>query len=44
MQGNRQFDYTEARPEVTPGDCDRIDGFGAQFVGNLLQVPRIDTS
>lgn len=44
MQCDRQFDDAEACSQVTTGNGDRIDGLGAQFVGNLLQVLRIDTS
>jgi hypothetical protein len=36
MQGNRQFDYTETRAQMAAGYGDRVDGLGAQFVGNLL--------
>jgi hypothetical protein len=44
VEGNRQLDDTEARSKVSAGDGDRVDGFGAQFIRNLLQVPRIDTA
>jgi hypothetical protein len=29
---------------MTACDCDRIDRFSAQFIGNPLQVPGIDTA
>src|SRR5262245_40640370 len=44
MQGNSQFDNTETCSQVPAGNCDCIDRLGAQFIGNLLQVPRIDTA
>ena len=44
VQGHRQFDDAEACAEVTAGDGDCIDRFSAQFIGNLLQVPCIDTA
>ena len=43
MQGDRQFDDAKARAEMSAGHRHRTDGLGAQFVGNLLQVPRVDT-
>ena len=43
VERDRQLDHAEARPEMAAGDRDRVDGLGAQFVRNLLQVPRIDT-
>src|SRR5437016_8981509 len=44
MQSDCQLYHTKAGAQMTAGDGDRIDGLGAQFVGNLLEVPRIDTS
>jgi hypothetical protein len=29
---------------MTAGNSDRVDRFRAQFIGNLLKVPRIDTA
>src|SRR6187551_2233627 len=44
VKGHREFDDTEARAEVTACDGDRVDRFSAQLIGNLLQVPCIDTA
>ncbi len=44
VKGHREFDDAEARAEVTAGDGDRVDRFSAQLIGNLLQVPCIDTA
>ena len=39
VQRDGQFDDAEAGPEVAAGDRDGIDGFGAQLVRNLPQLP-----
>ncbi len=44
VKGHREFDDAEACAEMTAGDCDRIDRFSAQFIGNPLEVPGIDTA
>src|SRR5262245_32603394 len=44
VKGDREFDNAEARTEMTAGNSNGIDCFRAQFIGNLLQVPRIDTA
>ena len=44
VKGHREFDDAEARAEVAAGDGDSVDRFSAQFIGNLLQVPCIDTA
>ena len=44
VKGHREFDDAEARAEMTAGDGDRVDRFSAQLIGNLLQVPCIDTA
>ena len=37
MQRNGQFDDAEAGAEMSAGDRDRADGFGAQLVGHLAK-------
>src|SRR5262245_35374352 len=44
VKGDRKFDHAETRAEMTAGDSDSVDRFRAQFIGNLLKVPRIDTA
>src|SRR6185312_13613146 len=44
MESDRQFDDTQARSEMSSGDGDCVDGFGTQFIRNLLEVPCIDTA
>jgi hypothetical protein len=44
VKGHREFDDAEAGAKMTAGDCDRIDRFSAQFIGNPLEVPGIDTA
>src|SRR5215510_11612240 len=44
VKGDRKFDHAETRTEVAAGDSDSVDRFRAQFIGNLLKVPRIDTA
>ena len=44
MQCDRQFDDAKACSQMATGNGHRINGLSAQFVGNLLQVLRIDTS
>ena len=44
VKGHRELDDAEARAEMTAGDGDRVDRFSAQLIGNLLQVPCIDTA
>src|ERR1700750_65393 len=38
VQGDGEFDDAQPRPQMTPGGCDRVDGLGAQLIGNLTQV------
>jgi hypothetical protein len=38
MQGNRQFDHAEPGTQMTAGDCDRVDGLGTQFIGDLPKL------
>jgi hypothetical protein len=38
VQRHRQLDHAKASPEVTAGDGHRVDGFLAQFVGQLPQL------
>jgi len=38
MQCHGQLDHAEAGAEMSAGDRDRIDGLGAQLIGNLPQV------
>jgi hypothetical protein len=42
MECHGQLDDAEAGTEMPPGYRDRIDGFGAQLVGNLPQIFRVD--
>ena len=44
VQCNGQFDDAEAGAEVPAGDRHRADGLGAQFVGDLLQILRVELS
>src|SRR5262245_46008219 len=44
MQGNRQLDYAETGSKMAARNRNRVDGLGAQFIGNLLQVPRINAA
>jgi len=44
VKSDGQFDNTKTRSQVSPRNGNGIDGLGAQFVGNLLQVTRIDAS
>src|SRR6185312_2801469 len=44
MQRDRQLDDAEAGAKMPAGHGNGADGFFAYFVGNLLQVPRIDTA
>ena len=44
VQRNSQFDDAEARAKMSTGDRHRADGFSAQFVGDLLQVLRVELS
>src|SRR5882757_9830262 len=37
VQRDRQLDHPQPSPEVTPSDCDRADGLGAQLIGELSQ-------
>ena len=43
VNGNGQFDHAKACAEMTAGDRDGIDELGAQFIGQLPQVPIVDT-
>ena len=38
MQRDRELDHAQARAEMAAGDRDRVDGFLAQFVGQLGKV------
>src|SRR4249919_2780684 len=38
MQRYGQLDYAQSRTKVAAGFCDCVDGFGAQFVGELLEL------
>jgi hypothetical protein len=38
MQRYGQLDYAQSRTKVAAGLCDCVDGFGAQFVGELLEL------
>ena len=38
VQRDRQLDDAEAGAEMAAGDRDRVDGFAAQFVGDLPQL------
>ena len=42
MKRDGQFDDSQARSEVASGHCDGIYCLGTQFIGNLLQVARVD--
>ena len=42
MQGDRQFDHAEAGAQMAAGDGDRIDGLGAQLVGNLAKLALVE--
>ena len=42
MQRDRQFDHAEAGAEMAAGDGDRIDGLGAQFVGDLPELALVE--
>jgi hypothetical protein len=43
MQRHGELDHPEAGAQVTAGNRYRIDRFRTQLVGNLSQVPGIDT-
>jgi len=38
MNGDREFDDAEAGAEMAAGLGDGVDGFGAQFVGELPEL------
>ena len=42
MQGGGQFDDAEAGAEMSAGDRDRVDGFLAQFVGDLPDLLHLE--
>src|SRR6185437_12460451 len=44
VKGDGQFDDAQSGPEMSAGQCNRADRLIAQFVCNLLEVPRIDTA
>src|SRR5262245_17635882 len=44
VKGNREFDNAEKRAEMNACNSDSIDRSLAQFISNLLKVPRIDTA
>ena len=46
MQGNRELDHAESRPEMAARHRDRVDRLATQFVGHLgeiafIQAPQI---
>jgi hypothetical protein len=43
VQRHRQFDDAQPRSEVTTCNRDRIDGFAAQFIGDLPEIPIVMT-
>ena len=38
MQRNRQLDHTQSGAEMPAGHRNRVDGFLAQLIGNLLEI------
>ncbi|GHE47751.1 hypothetical protein GCM10019059_03120 [Camelimonas fluminis] len=38
MEGDGQLDHAKPGAKMAAGDRDRINGFGAQFVGDLRQI------
>ena len=38
MDGDREFDDAERGAEMAAGDGDRVDGLGAQLIGELAQL------
>src|SRR5262245_2910964 len=44
MQCDRQLDHPKACSKVSARDRDRVDRLRPQFIGNLSQLPCIDTS
>ena len=44
VKGHREFDDAKTRAEMAAGDSHSVDRFSAQFIGNLLQLPCIDTA
>ena len=42
VQRDRQFDHAEAGAQMAAGDRDRIDGLGAQFVGDLPELALVE--
>ena len=42
VQGDRQLDHAEPGAEMAAGDRDRIDGLGAQLVGDLPELALIE--
>src|SRR6185437_6211262 len=44
VKSDGQFDDTQTRAEMPAGQRNRADRLIAQFVCNLLEVPRIDTA
>jgi hypothetical protein len=43
MESHCQLDHAETGSKMTTSNGDRVNSLGAQFVGNLLQVPSINT-
>ena len=41
MNGNRQLDHTKASAKMATGNRHRINHLGAQFIGNLLHLCRL---
>ena len=42
MQRHRQLDDAQAGAEMAAGHRDRVDQFGAQLAGNLLQLALVE--
>src|SRR5689334_483611 len=44
VQRDGQLDDAEARTKMSAGGGDHVDGLGAQLIGNLPEVARIDAA
>src|SRR6185312_810273 len=44
VQRDGQLDDAETRTKVSAGGGDHVDGLGAQLIGNLPEVARIDAA
>jgi hypothetical protein len=42
VEGNGELDHPEAGAEMAAGDRHRIDGFLAQLIGKLAQLPALE--